>query len=158
MKFLFTQEEFESKQYKCLEFGDEKKIAERMSKNESLIQQMCSPNDERESYLYNGAKFIVSEMDVNFERGCSLFRLFISMVERHQPIDKPRCAQKETKKFNKELKDYYDADMCDEPLETQISELEDVERQTRELLKAKREELLKKLNPLDASFITNGNK
>lgn len=151
MHFHFTQEEFESRQYKCLEFGDETEIAKRMGKHSSYIQQMCSPNDERESFLYNAARFIVAEMDVDFQRGCALLRLLISMVERHQPNDKPRCAEKETGKLLTEWSEFLTSAINGKPTEIQIAELEDVIHQATELKKAKEAEM-KKAIAVDNGF------
>lgn len=158
MKFHFTQEECESKMSKGLEYGDELKIAERMNKNTSLIQQMCSPNDERESYFYNAARFIVSEMDVSFERGCYLLRLFNSLVELHIPCDSPGCPKQETTELLQEWSQFLDCAIQNKPLIDQIDELDDVIAQALELKKAKQAELKRETSrDFARSIVSNGN-
>ena len=143
MEFKFSQYEAESRADKILAHGDDGEIARRVGKGSGIISQMFSPNDERESNFYKAAREISAVIDIDRSRGCQLLRLFVELCERHLPEIGAPCVQQETKKFNKELRDYYDADMCNEPLDKQIAELYDVEMQAQALRKAKEIELEK---------------
>lgn len=140
MEFKFTQFEIEAGINDILVNGDRKDIADRMGRSESIISQMCNPDDDRESDFSKAAKFIAAAIGTDQERGRALLQLLNLMCERHVDFEAV-CPVTETTKFNKELNELLDAVMTAKPLPDQIKELDDVINQATALKRAKLKEL-----------------
>lgn len=125
MDFQFSQYETESKLNDILKFGDETDVAEKLGRSSSIISQMCNPHDERASDFFKAAQFIAALCEVAPERGRKALQLFNSLVERHLPESAPDHHDA-VKDFNRELREFLDAAMCERNPEVCLMELDDV--------------------------------
>lgn len=133
----FTKEEVEGALAVALPHGCRRKVAQISGLGESYIKRQFNENDETPSCAFKLLQIVCALDDHNAELGDE----FWETMSRFRDLSKKRRVKRaidlnhRSGKFNREVAEFMMAKLENEPIETQLSELDDAQRELDELKK-----------------------
>lgn len=138
---MLNRFDVEKKFFKLLENGDETAIARAIGHSVGYVQQLYSPDNDRESTLFRAIKELRAWRDSSPERGERALQTFVDLVEFDSP-DIVADLELERRRLVEEIAEWELAEMeTGKTAQQKFDELEDVVIRAERLLIAKRSEM-----------------
>lgn len=131
----FTKEEVEGALAAALPHGCRRKVAQISGLGESYIKRQFNENDETPSCAFKLLQIVCALDEHDPELGDEFWETmtrFRELSKKRRPRGLVDVAEK-TGRFNKEVGEFVMAKLRNEPIEKQLSELDDAQRELNEL-------------------------